>query len=153
VISRLGVLRWLVLAAYVFVMFKEGFVRHDQHSLMAWSGLAVAALVYPLSLRENFRVPSFVCWVVAGAAVTAVAIDYSGSLSMFESMPAYVRWQSVLVSRFLSDRQGQLAQWQRAKTQAWVGVRAAQELPRVSGSVDTIPSIQSSLLAYGLDYR
>jgi hypothetical protein len=53
----------------------------------------------------------------------------------------------------MSDRGREIAQWRRAKEEAWARVRAAQELPRVNGRVDVIPSIQSSLLAYGLDYR
>jgi len=146
-------LRWLVLVAYVFVMFKEGFVRHDTHSLIAWSGLAVAALVYPLSLREGRMVATFLCWAVATGAIMAVSIAYSGSLSVFESIPARVERQFVLALNFISDRERQVAQWQRAKEEAWARVRTARELPRIEGSVDVIPSIQSSLLAYGLDYR
>jgi hypothetical protein len=151
--SRIAMLRWIVLSAYVFVMFKEGFVRHDVHSLIGWSGLAVAALVYPLSLRENRIVPSLICWAVAGGAVTAVTIAYSGTLSMFASIPWYFDRQFVLAFDLLSHREGQVARWQGAKEEAWARLRAAQEMPRVNGSVDAIPSIQSSLLAYGLDYR
>jgi hypothetical protein len=158
-LSRTGVmpvaalLRWLVLAAYVFVMFKEGFVRHDIHSLIGWSGLAVAALVYPLSLREVRIIPSVICWAVAGGAITAVTIIFSGSLSMFHSMPGYFERQFVPALNLVSDPERQVAQWRRAKEEGWARVRAAQEVPRVNGSVDVIPSIQSSLLAYGLDYR
>jgi hypothetical protein len=148
-----ALLRWLVLAAYVFVMFKEGFVRHDIHSLIGWSGLAVVALVYPLSLREVRVVPSVICWAVAGGAITAVTILFSGSLSMFQSMPGYFERQFVSALNLILDRERQIAQWRRAKEEAWARVRAAQEVPRVNGSVDVIPSIQSSLLAYGLDYR
>jgi len=83
----------------------------------------------------------------------AVSIAYSGSLSVFESIPARVERQFVLALNFISDRERQVAQWQRAKEEAWARVRTARELPRIEGSVDVIPSIQSSLLAYGLDYR
>jgi hypothetical protein len=89
-IPTTAVLRWLVLAAYVFVMFKEGFVRHDAHSLIGWSGLAVAALVYSLSLRDARMVATFLCWAVAAGAIMAVSIVSSGSLSMFASIPARV---------------------------------------------------------------
>ena len=152
-IPTTAVLRWLALAAYVFVMFKEGFVRHDTHSLMGWSGLAVAALVYPLSLRDARMAPSLLCWAVVASSVVAVSLVYFGSLSMFQSIPAHVERQFVLALDFISDRERQIVQWRRAKEEAWARVRAAQELPRVNGSVDVIPSIQSSLLAHGLDYR
>jgi hypothetical protein len=150
--STLAALRWLVLAAYVFVMFKQGFVRHDLHSLTGWSGLAVGALVYQLSLRENRMIPSVICWAVAAAAITAVTVVSSGTLSIQSILTNFER-QFVLAFKLLTDRQGQVAQWQRAKDEAWSRVRAAQELPRVDGSIDTIPLIQSSLLAHGLDYR
>ena len=152
-IPTTAALRWLALAAYVFVMFKEGFVRHDTHALTGWSGLAVAALVYALSLRGARIAPSLLCWAVAAGSVVAVSLVDSGSLSMFQSIPAHVERQFVLAVDFISDRERQIAQWRRAKEEAWARVRAAQELPRVNGSVDVIPSIQSSLLAYGLDYR
>jgi len=46
-----------------------------------------------------------------------------------------------------------MAQWRLVKQEGWARLREAQDIPHVDGSVDVIPSIQSSLLAYGLDYR
>ena len=40
--------RVTVLAAYVFIAWKAGFVRHDLHSLNAWHGLIIAAMTYAL---------------------------------------------------------------------------------------------------------
>jgi hypothetical protein len=137
-------------AAYLFIMFKEGFVRHDVHALIGWSGLAVAAVVYPLSFRGARTVSSVLC---SGVAVASILIVYSGSLSVLLTVRGRIERQFTLASSFISDRQQQIARWQRAKEEAWARVRAAQELPRIDGSVDVIPSIQSSLLAYGLDYR
>jgi len=153
VISTAALLRWLILAAYLFIMFKEGFVRHDRHSLQGWSSLALAALLYPLSFRDTRMVSTLLCSVIAGVAIVAVSIADSGSLSMFQGIPAHIGRQVSLAWKFISDRERQVAQWQHAKEKAWSRVRAAHQLPRIEGSVDAIPSIQSSLLAYELDYR
>jgi hypothetical protein len=155
--SRIGrwiaAIRWLVVAAYLFVMFKEGFIRHDEHSLHAWPGLVIAALVYPLSFRNPGVVPTHVCLAVAVWSIAAIPIVNPPSLVHVTSLPSRIEQQFVLAADFISNPKQQIAEWRRAKEEAWARVRAVQELPHVSGSVDVIPSIQSSVLAYGLDYR
>jgi hypothetical protein len=153
-IPSIAVVRWLVTAAYLFLMFKEGFVRHDFHSLQGWSGVAVAALVYPLSLRAAGVLPSFL-WVAFAAFASAIAIPLvgTGSLSLLADIVPRIEQQLALASDFFADPERQIAVWRLERQQAWERVRGAQDIPRVDGSVDVIPSIQSSLLAYGLDYR
>jgi hypothetical protein len=46
-----------------------------------------------------------------------------------------------------------LEQRKAEKKAAWEAMRAKEPLPSLQGSVDVIPSIQSSLLANGLDYK
>jgi hypothetical protein len=145
--------RWLVAAAYLFTMFKEGFVRHDGHSLLAWFGLTVAALSYPLSFRRAGMVPRHACYAVAVWSIAAVPIVNPPSVSLLTSAPARIEQQFALAAGFISNPGRQIAQWQRGKEEAWARVRAVQQLPHVSGSIDVIPSIQSSVLAHGLDYR
>ncbi|HML12202.1 MAG TPA: hypothetical protein VK456_02785 [Xanthobacteraceae bacterium] len=153
-IPSIAVARWLVTAAYVFLMFKEGFVRHDSHSLQGWSGLAVAALLPPLSLRAAGMLLSSLWFAIAVlASAIAIPLVNTGSLSPLADIVPRIEQQLVLASDFLADPDRQIAQWRLEKQQAWARVRAAQDIPRVDGSVDVIPSIQSSLLAYGLDYR
>jgi hypothetical protein len=149
----IAAIRWLVAAAYVFTMFKHGFVRHDGHSLGAWSGLIIAALVYPLSFRDAGPVPTHVSFAVATWSIVAIPIVDAPSLSLLTSLPAHIERQFALAASLMSDPRKQVAAWQRAKEEAWARVRAVQELPHIDGGVDVIPSIQSSLLAHGLDYR
>ena len=46
--------RVAVLSAYIFIAWKEGFVRHDSHSLTGWTGLGIGALTYA-SHRSSHR--------------------------------------------------------------------------------------------------
>ena len=150
----IGVLRWLVTAAYLFLMFKEGFVRHDGHSVLGWSGLALAALVAPLPLRASPMFASFAWFGIAAVASTvAVPLAYDGSFRLLASIVPHMQQQLTSASDLLTDPARQITQWRLEKEQAWARVRAAQNIPRVEGSIDVIPPIQSSLLAYGLDYR
>jgi hypothetical protein len=149
----IAALRWLVAGAYLFTIFKHGFVRHDVHSLNAWFGLALAALVYLLAFRQAGTVPTHVCLAVATWSLVAIPLVHRPSLSLLTSVPSRTGQQFALAARFISDPGKQIAEWRRIKEEAWAGVRAVQQLPHVGGSIDVIPSIQSSLLAHGLDYR
>ena len=151
--GSIAAVRWLIVAAYLFAMFKEGFVRHDVHSLLAWSGLVIAALVYPLAFRGPNMVANHVCFAVAGCSIAAIPIVNPPALSLLTSTPSRIEQQFVLLANFMFDPKKQIGAWQRAKEEAWAEVRAFQELPHVAGSVDVIPLIQSSVLAHGLDYR
>jgi hypothetical protein len=151
--GSIAAVRWLVVVAYLFAMFKEGFVRHDGHSLLAWSGLVIAALVYPLSFRGPSVVQTHVCLAVAAWSIAAIPTVNPAALSLLTSTPARIEQQFALAAIFISDPKKQIAAWRRAKEEAWARVRAVQELPHVAGSVDVIPSLQSSVLAHGLDYR
>jgi hypothetical protein len=153
VIRSSAVVRWLVVAIYVFTMFRQGFVRHDDHSLHAWSGLIIAALTYPLSFRGETPVATHVCLAVAAWSIAAIVIVNRPSLIHLTSLQAHIERQFALASAYISHPEKQAAAWQRAKEEAWARVRAVQQVPHVSGSVDVIPSIQSSVLAHGLDYR
>jgi hypothetical protein len=149
----IAAVRWLCMATYLFLMFKQGFVRHDEHSLRAWSALLIVALIYPLSFPRAGMVPTHVCLAVATWSAVAIPMVDPASLSFLTSLPARIEQQFALAAGFISDPGKQIAQWQRAKEEAWVRVRAVQQLPQINGSVDVIPSIQASVLAHGLDYR
>jgi hypothetical protein len=69
-----AILRWLVLAGCLCLMFEEGFATPDEHSLQAWSGLAIAALVYSLIFRgphTYYVVRRLVCAVLKRDCVIA----------------------------------------------------------------------------------
>jgi len=145
--------RWLIAAAYLFTMFKEGFVRHDLHSLHAWSALVIVAPAYLLAFRAAAIVPRAWCLVVATGSIAAIPVLYAPYWSHLQSFPAEIARQFELALDFARDPKKQIGVWREAKNAAWARVRSAQEIPHVDGSIDVIPSIQSSLMAYGLDYR
>src|SRR5262249_55269923 len=89
----IAVLRWVVAAAYLFTMFKHGFVRHDVHSLSAWSGLAIVALVYPLAFHRPKILPTHVCFAVAVWSLAAIPIVNAHFLSVLTSTPAQIERQ------------------------------------------------------------
>ena len=65
-----------VLAAFCFVGFKAGFVRHDLHSLIAWGVLALASAAY--AALENWnavRWPAMALSVTC--AITALEVLHS----------------------------------------------------------------------------
>jgi hypothetical protein len=151
----IALVRWLIIAAYLFTAFKEGFVRHDdQHSPLAWSALGLAACLYPVALGAAKRGTSGVCVIVAALAMLVAApAFYRGPLVILRGIAPRIERQGVLAINFVSRPEKQIEAWRREKEAASARVRAAQKMPHLDGSVDVIPSLQSSLLAYGLDYR
>jgi hypothetical protein len=156
---RLALARWLVFAANLFTVYKLGFVRHDLHSLAGWSGLGLAALIYVASRRHRSLDVMLVCSVIAALAllvlipVVTANVGQTSALGTLRDIPWWVGRQLSLAAEFVSNPGGSIAGWQRAKEEGWLRVRAAQYVPPVEGSVDVIGSIQSSLLAHGLNYR
>lgn len=152
-IPTIAWLRWLVLATYLFVMFRGGFVRHDGHSLGAWTALALAALIYPCRFGNAGIMTSLLCSAVAAGLLVSIPDVYFGSWPSPQDNIPRIEREFTLAADFVSQGERQIAQWQRAKEEAWARVRAKQELPPIKGTVDVIPSIQASLLAWGLDYQ
>ena len=164
-----GVTKWptstgriLIIALFLFMLWKLGFVRQPGHTFISWSGLAIVAATYLIAVSA----------VTLGRA-RAVALSLMSILAIFVMFPwvwSYaahlspwymIRYQQLSnVGRqiaagrgFIADSTGWLAHQRQAKIEAWARIRKEQPLPRLDGSVDVIPSIQSSVLAHGLDYR
>ena len=66
-----GLLRVVGLALAVFMLFKAGFVRQDLHTLIAWNGLAIAAL---LTLWSRYRFWARGPAIIAISAALAVVL-------------------------------------------------------------------------------
>jgi len=154
--------RCLVVLAMAFISFKGGFVRQDLHTLIAWAGVAFAATIYALgaprpsaSLTDRSVLP-----LLLGLALFIAVVVYPLVWSSSGSTVAqFVRWRSHVSSvfseatAFAKHPSAWIAQKKREKELAWDRVRKMLPLPALAGTVDTLPSIQSSILAHGLKYQ
>ncbi len=153
---------FLVLGSFWLINFKQGFVRHDLHSLAAWGGLAAVAA---MAATTVFWQPPARTGLLAGMLVIAMSAVLLGLW----------RWQleggppmSTLVRVVFYDRPNRewqnLREWVRSpedwkvslkqqKDAALARIRDQHPLPPLQGSVDVIPSIQSVILAHGYNYR
>lgn len=155
----------LGVAATLAVAFKAGFIRADEHTQIAWAvlglaGLVVAAgLVLPRSILAagvlgtlSLAVLSIVAplFLLAGSGR---APDRAGLVETYADWSAAMTAEASGWRRFLRDPAGFAAEARLGKDAAWAAIRAAHPLPKLAGRVDVIPSVQSHLLANGLDYH
>ncbi|MDR3474689.1 MAG: hypothetical protein P4M09_23820 [Devosia sp.] len=150
---------WCLFTGLIYVAIKAGFVRHDLHSLIGWTGLWLGALVYalpgisPRVSRRNALVlvalailllpAMFVFrrahkWPLTDLSpVSAVLTGWDQATAGVEAFANPGRWLAALAVQ--EDR-------------AAGAVRAAEPLPKLEGTVDVIPDRQSAVIAAGLDY-
>ena len=130
----------------LFVAFKSGFVRHDEHALIAAGTLAMAPLVLVGTLRARSLLAAV---LVTLSALTFISHHYVG-----------YEWPSVARGR---DRLALAASgaWTRITDpgrlprlfEAYMAAeRTAMPLPHVTGPTDIYSSGQMILLANGLDW-
>ncbi len=148
------------------MLFKAGFVRQDLHTLIAWEGLALAAAILAWSRLRQWRrdiALAVLCFAVVGALALRPWIE-TEDVASANRVAAVLSFEH---SRLIADPLDQLAAaWdlalqprefadrlQAAEVNRWQELAALGPLPRLAGTVDTIPSIQSQILANGLDYR
>ena len=149
---RTPAVRLLLLAGYLFVLLKAGFVRHDTHSLIAWSGLFLAILLLAATcsgFRCKYRLfagPLVVCFAFlyvphAKQARWHVFAIADQTMTSIQAMIGFVRNPI----QWTADKDLQL---KAAQTQ----IRLQANMPYVSGTVDVIPSRQSEVIATGVNY-
>lgn len=156
----------LGLAWVLLVLFKAGFVRQDDHTLIAWHGIALAAAV-TASARFRPARPRLAAAVslaaVAGAALFGLSLvgpsatpgdrwaaAAAAGRRIFAAGPAAQAAAAVDLARnptaFADARRAE-------KAQRWRELAALAPMPLLKGTVDVIPSQQSRVMASGLDYR
>jgi hypothetical protein len=172
--ARAGTLRWpdaigriILISAYVFISWKEGFVRHDfGHIIIGLSGIALAALTYAV-VAPHFGErswlatgPAVILGVLIGYSVLWVAIPWMASvyapgnpLGQFGPVISAVGDSLNGFRQFAAGPRQWIEQRKAEKKAAWAAIRLQAPLPNLQGTVDVIPSIQSTLLANGLDYK
>ncbi len=160
-----GFLRLVGLALVVFMLFKAGFVRQDLHTLIAWNGLAVAAV---LTLWARVRYWARSLAVVTLSAALAIVLVLSPAM-MIASTPAGARAAAALKlydAWLVTEPGGQLRIAAAALADPWsfagylddrkhaavTSITDLHPLPRLDGRVDTIPSMQSRVIANGLAF-
>jgi hypothetical protein len=150
----------IMLGVYVFVSFKAGFVRHDIHSLAAWSGLGIVAALYAcVSWQSHVRTgPRDALCGVVWASIVAVlqlqAMDSQKSWVALLSANTTDGLASVTeIAAMIVDRPAWLARELSQRDAARAVLRTQAPLPALDGTVDIVASQQSRLIANGLDYR
>jgi hypothetical protein len=132
-----------IFAAFLFVAFKAGFVRHDTHALISGTSLLIAGVVFwgtqDSRLRVAVLVSSVLGWMYidshhlgssTGSFLANVRALYSGS------------WDGV--------RRRWTTEWPRDQFDAGVRViKEAYALPVLDGTTDVYPCNQTILLASG----
>lgn len=154
----------LVLSIFWLLNFKQGFVRHDLHSLLAWGGLAAAAAMAAATIfwQPPARLTYGVTFSVLVIAVSAAFLGLwrwqaeggppvNALVQMvFYGQPLH-EWKNL--QRWFSTPEQYLAGLEQQRKATLQDIRNQQPLPPLQGTVDVIPSIQSVILAHGYDYQ
>jgi hypothetical protein len=153
----------LALALFAWIGVKAGFVRHDTHGIFAFSGLAIGLCTYGVA-RLSPRVLGWGAPAILAAVVVLAgfhphvrfAVDPTVNIpvqvSLADSATAAPR-EFERSLRALLDPDAWLAE-RRRLSEAARAVRAQAAPVRVlDGTVDSLPTLQHTLIAAGLDYR
>jgi hypothetical protein len=131
---------------FLFVMFKEGFVRHDAHSYIAGTGLVMAALILTLTLRSRGSAMAF---AVAVLALFYIDQGYgSGSTSTrtyYRNVAATYR-TAVDGLKLRSAGNNQLHHAFEDRLRA---IAVQSHISLLKGTADVYPTDQAALLASG----
>ncbi|MHB8885620.1 MAG: hypothetical protein ACYC5H_11190 [Methylovirgula sp.] len=145
-----------VLGVFCFIGFKAGFIRHDLHSLIGWGVLALASAAYAgWENRNVLRWLAIVLSVTSAATASEVLRSQTGEGAFATTRDRLQEVGNNLTSltELALNPRGWVKAQQVAMTRGRAAVRAAMPLPKLKGSVDALPSIQSAVIAAGLDYR
>lgn len=166
--SRTTIVRGALFAGcagcFLFMIFKQGFARHDLHTITSWDALGAAGAAYIASVWQ--RIDSRKTVALAAVAVVfatlysmRVQAEYSGvraehgELNLWHKLVGGPVQQVASAAIFLWDRDAWLRHQREQREATLASIRRAVPLPALDGPVDSIPAIQSPILAHGLDYR
>jgi hypothetical protein len=138
-------------------------VRHDLHSLTAWSNLVLASVTYILARNIFFVGTSDKKGGYLLYALTVVILILSISFPFYtHGVPRprnYLSFARTSSQQFYNafqvvfDTEKWLTVHKNNQERALEAVRDAYPLPKVDGTIDIIPSSQSAVIANGLDYQ
>ena len=134
------------LFATLFVSFKAGFIRHDEHALIALGTLALL----PLVLAHALRCSSLACALAVSAVALAVVSHHQVGRAWPSPKATVQQLGAAARGAWLRlDDPGRLPRLFASDLAAY---RASVPLPAVSGPTDIYSSGQTVLIANGLDY-
>lgn len=146
----------LLLIGYLFVLMKAGFVRHDGHSLIAWTGLFLAVPAVALASGPIWK-KYYPFEVVLFISLMYLYAPYLQKMPLGVLNPGGIIARSITnlegVADFALRPRGWMAEKEQQFSAARERLHATSPMPAVSGSVDIIPSRQSEVIAAQLDYR
>ena len=145
------VARVMCVSGFLFLTWKAGFVRHDVHTLVAWSGLAIAVPVWARSLDIRPLWPAGLAgFVVVGAVLPVIFASAKGVpvTTYTGDLLTKIGQEAALLGRFVRSPHAWLRELRDAKEEAWLRLRTAYPLPDLIGTVDTIPSVQTRVIAH-----
>lgn len=151
-----------VTAAFLFVSFKAGFVRHDIHSLYAWSSLVIVSLSWlyitgrdKQSHRSTVRITCTL--VLLSSIIISNILLVSKKHAKAYPMPSHIiemaSREAVTASTFILSPSTWFSNNVRERKNVYSVVRSLSPMPPVNGTIDMIPSNQVALIAHGLNYR
>jgi hypothetical protein len=146
-------IRALLVCGLLFVAMKEGFVRHDGHSRAAWMALLFVAMIGGVTYQSALRAWAPLSVAILAAAWLCGAYGIGGSPPPNPSRSLrQVIDQVQTGAAFALHENVELQKLAARDEAARAATRQNQPVPSLAGSVDIIPSQQSSLVAAGLDY-
>ncbi len=153
----ISVARILIICAFLLIAWKAGFVRHDLHSLIAWSGLSLAIIMAGVAGLPQFR-PAW--WAMLALACVSMIPPYvllnraSGHLPFVSGLET-----ARILTREIGNTYNLIvrpAEWRRKLDErnaaSLAEIRSKLALPLLDGTVDIIPSEQSDLIANDLQF-
>lgn len=147
----------VALSGVLYVLFKHGFVRHDQHSIIAALGLVFLTLCYGLAtgceLQGNGRRIAM-AGLFAGALMlsTETLTRHTGKGLAATAVEKCVRALPAQAKAFSQALSGN-SRLQQAHAARLAEIREANPLPGIVGPVDLYPFKQGVLVSHGLEYR
>ncbi len=148
--------RVAILVGLGLILAKAGFVRQDAHTVKGWTGLALGALLFlwPIGGRGS-RIFAGATAVVSTLCGMAALFSGYHQLSAFDprNVARTAFEQMMTAVEIASDPKGWSSRQDDSARAAAQRLAAATPLPSLSGTIDTIPSMQSEVIANGLDYR
>lgn len=135
----------LVMACFLFISFKAGFVRHDVHALTASSSLVMAAIVLGgLRTIEGKRLSM----VLLACVVTWICVHKDFKSSKFEYYRPLGSQLSTELKAWSSGEIGHTSLEDRYGP-ALADIRRAIPIPKLQGTVDIYPVELAALIASG----
>lgn len=155
-----GTIKLLAFSGYLFLTFKAGFVRQDLHTLISWSALALAAMLYIPTRRpvgRNRMIDIGVSTIAVFAVLHGLFLlkkesDFPLYGTPLQAVTASMK-QVESLARLLISPNFWLQDYEDSQRKAIAEIRDSYPLPPLDGTVDIIPSSQSAVIAAGLDYH